>query len=377
MAYGRNDVDGRWYEYDDRRVTVKTPAEVERVEAYLLFYRRKSPARATERKRAETLVHPIAPAADAASTDAVLISRAWYIRWLTCVDPGPVTNADLLCPHGGTCRAGLEHPDGAGKTAVDPWLTLFPSLSAGGSVFILPYQALSRRVSTKNVNVSELVYEVPRSLYLEWCKRFGSDGLPATTALPACKACADYEEALAQRRVEENDQIAALDSVTIADGHVWYIIASAWLRQWTDFKRGGPLPGPVDNKVLVDARGNARPGLQKGEGLVIEGWQGESVGLLGRAAGASPWSSWNGGGASACLVAVLDSNLSRPVGRLFVQWPTTVVSTKRSGTTLSRPTAAGRRCRAPSWTFTPRPWSRRPHHRPRRQPPTRQPRTPP
>ena len=44
---------------------------------------------------------------------------------------------------------------------------------------ILPYQALSRRVSTKNVNVSELVYVVPRSLYLEWCKRFGSDGLPA------------------------------------------------------------------------------------------------------------------------------------------------------------------------------------------------------
>ena len=33
MAYGRNDVDGRWYEYDDRRVTAKTPAEVERVEA--------------------------------------------------------------------------------------------------------------------------------------------------------------------------------------------------------------------------------------------------------------------------------------------------------------------------------------------------------
>ena len=149
---------------------------------------------------------------------------------------------------------------------------------------ILPYQALSRRVSTKNVNVSELVYEVPRSLYLEWCKRFGSDGLPATTALPACKACADYEEALAQRRVEENDQIAALDSVTIADGHVWYIIASAWLRQWTDFKRGGPLPGPVDNKGLVDARGNARPGLQKGEGLDR------------RAARRVRGSTWKGGG---------------------------------------------------------------------------------
>jgi hypothetical protein len=109
VAYARNDADRRWYEYDDARVTPKTAAEVERVEAYLLFYRRKSLARDRERKRVVPSVLPVAGLPDgssgaAAPAGTVLVSRAWYCRWLTCVDPGPVTNMDLLCKHGSACR---------------------------------------------------------------------------------------------------------------------------------------------------------------------------------------------------------------------------------------------------------------------------------
>jgi len=109
VAYARNDVDGRWYEFDDTRVTPKTLAEIERVEAYLLFYRRRSASRARERKRMAPLVQPLVqqpqPAAGAPQT--MIVSRAWYDRWLTCVDPGPVTCSDIVCQHGGTARHGV------------------------------------------------------------------------------------------------------------------------------------------------------------------------------------------------------------------------------------------------------------------------------
>ena len=82
-----------------------------------------------------------------------------------------------------------------------------------------------------------------------------------TIALPSWQ---ENERRLVQLRAEEGEQIAALDTLAIAPGDLWYLITSEWLKQWSEFKRGGPRPGLVDNTLLLDAQGAPLPGMLKG-----------------------------------------------------------------------------------------------------------------
>lgn len=41
VAYALNDIDDKWYEYDDSYVRPISEAELEHVEAYVLFYKRR------------------------------------------------------------------------------------------------------------------------------------------------------------------------------------------------------------------------------------------------------------------------------------------------------------------------------------------------
>ncbi|CAG8542497.1 10529_t:CDS:10, partial [Ambispora gerdemannii] len=57
IAYAKNPIDNNWYEFDDTYVTKKTPLEISRTEAYILFYRKKSPEKDDERQKIKTQIN--------------------------------------------------------------------------------------------------------------------------------------------------------------------------------------------------------------------------------------------------------------------------------------------------------------------------------
>ncbi|KAG0088478.1 Ubiquitin carboxyl-terminal hydrolase 20 [Podila epicladia] len=73
IGYAKHDVDGSWYEYDDTYVTRKAPADIAKMEAYILFYKRKALHREEDRSRILT------------------------------------NNHDFLCPHGGINAATTQN----------------------------------------------------------------------------------------------------------------------------------------------------------------------------------------------------------------------------------------------------------------------------
>ncbi len=56
----------------------------------------------------------------------------------------------------------------------------------------------------------------------------------------------------------------------------WYLINSQWLRRWSDFSHNkGPLPGPIDNWILLEKNGTPKPKLVRSthyRGVVKEVW---------------------------------------------------------------------------------------------------------
>lgn len=66
-----------------------------------------------------------------------------------------------------------------------------------------------------------------------------------------CTLCIEEAEALRRRRRKEEADVLSLDSSSIGDGEYWYLIDSEWLKQWHEFKTGGPAPGPISNNRLL------------------------------------------------------------------------------------------------------------------------------
>lgn len=83
-----------------------------------------------------------------------------------------------------------------------------------------------------------------------------SSPAPAPTAWVSRSATREELEA---RRIAERKFITSHDST---ETDVWYIIDVEWLSEWKRFVlRNGPLPGPIRNETLVDARNGNKPRL--------------------------------------------------------------------------------------------------------------------
>ncbi|KAG0069112.1 hypothetical protein BGZ89_003508 [Linnemannia elongata] len=80
IGYAKHAVDGCWYEFDDTYVTRKAPADVAKMEAYILFYQRKSPHRDEDRTRiSKYMTKPLMQIYD--KDLLVYISSLWLCRW--------------------------------------------------------------------------------------------------------------------------------------------------------------------------------------------------------------------------------------------------------------------------------------------------------
>eukprot|EP00028_Trichosphaerium_sp_Am-I-7-wt_P008963 CAMPEP_0168527916 /NCGR_PEP_ID=MMETSP0405-20121227/12916_1 /TAXON_ID=498012 /ORGANISM="Trichosphaerium sp, Strain Am-I-7 wt" /LENGTH=621 /DNA_ID=CAMNT_0008551177 /DNA_START=432 /DNA_END=2297 /DNA_ORIENTATION=- len=213
VAYCRNRVSNKWYEYDDSHVREVSAREVENVEAYVLVYVRKDSAtKLDERARVmATIKQYRQDYLDEQITNndhAVYVSKLWFHKWRTLVDPGPITNADILCKHGNIEKS------------------IFESLQ-------------------------DRIVELPRSVGDEFIDNYG--GVVLDPSKGACSVCVD-KVALAKRRSKECNRIRTLDRLTLRPGEFWYLIHQEWLCAWREFictEKTDIPPGPISNDSLL------------------------------------------------------------------------------------------------------------------------------
>ncbi|XP_053549308.1 ubiquitin carboxyl-terminal hydrolase 33 [Bombina bombina] len=211
IAYCRNNLNNLWYEFDDQSVTEVSEATVQNAEAYVLFYRKSSEDAQKERRKVTSLLNIMEP-----SLLQFYISRQWLNKFKTFAEPGPITNNDFLCLHGG----------------VPP---------------------------NKGGHIEDLVVMLPQNIWDNLYCRFG--GGPAVNHLNVCHTCQTEQEKLEKRRKFELETFIRLNKAFQEEESpaVIYCISMQWFREWEGFVKGkdSECPGLIDNtKISVTKCGH-------------------------------------------------------------------------------------------------------------------------
>ncbi|KAL4608275.1 ubiquitin carboxyl-terminal hydrolase 33 [Arapaima gigas] len=222
ISYCRNELNGQWYEFDDQSVTEVPESCVQNAEAYVLFYKKSSEDAQKERRRVSNLLNMMEP-----SLLQFYISRQWLNKFKTFAEPGPISNHDFLCPHGG----------------------------------LPPHKANY---------IDDLVLMLPQNVWDHLYSRYG--GGPAVNHLYVCHTCQLEIEKLDKRRKAELDMFVRLNKAFQEEESpaVIYCISMQWFRDWEAFVKGkdSDLPGPIDNtKIAVNKNGHLslRQGADSGQ----------------------------------------------------------------------------------------------------------------
>lgn len=211
IAYCRNDTNNVWYEFDDQSVTEVSESCVQNAEAYVLFYKKSNEDAVKERRRVSGLFNMMEP-----SLLQFYISRQWLNKFKTFAEPGPISNDDFLCSHGG----------------VPP---------------------------NKATYIDDLVVMLPQNVWDHLYSRYG--GGPAVNHLYVCHTCQIEIEKLEKRRKNELDMFVRLNKAFQEEESpvVIYCISMQWFREWEGFVKGkdNDPPGPIDNsKITVNKNGH-------------------------------------------------------------------------------------------------------------------------
>ncbi|KAG8041828.1 hypothetical protein G9C98_007132 [Cotesia typhae] len=202
ICYALNADSNQWFEFDDQCVTQVSPETVKNCEAYVLFYKKRSPEMLQYRDKTLELMN-------ISSREPELnffVSRQWIYRFNTFSEPGPIDNSDFLCPHGG----------------VNPVRASF---------------------------VDRLSMPLPQAVWEYLYNTFG--GGPACSHLYECPVCEEKYETLQKRRQYETDIFQRYNN--IENPIAIYAVAMSWLRQWQSFIKGKETqpPGPIDNSSII------------------------------------------------------------------------------------------------------------------------------
>jgi len=218
IAYCRSHVTGKWYEFDDRVVTEFSEAEIAKIEAYVLFYKRVHPVEPLRRVLSMvdegTARDPLAMLSSAGGNSKPLryVSRYWLKKMEVLGRPEPIDNRDLCCAHGISKSLPADGGDRALAMTVEGWERLFRELGGGPVV----------------------------------------DSAEASV----CEQCE-----LPLIRKNERARIAAVDAeanelANRSSASSYLMIDAEWLQQWRAFVQGnGPRPGPISNENLFDEDG--------------------------------------------------------------------------------------------------------------------------
>ncbi|XP_054577063.1 ubiquitin carboxyl-terminal hydrolase 33 isoform X2 [Eptesicus fuscus] len=222
IAYCRNNLNNLWYEFDDQSVTEVSESTVQNAEAYVLFYRKSSEEAQKERRRISNLLNIMEP-----SLLQFYISRQWLNKFKTFTEPGPISNNDFLCIHGG----------------IPP-----------------------RKASY----IEDLVLMLPQNIWDNLYSRYG--GGPAVNHLYICHTCQIEAEKIEKRRKTELEIFIRLNRAFQEEDSpaTFYCISMQWFREWESFVKGkdGDPPGPIDNtKIAVTKCGSVmlRQGADSGQ----------------------------------------------------------------------------------------------------------------
>uniref|UniRef100_A0A8B9PRW1 Ubiquitin carboxyl-terminal hydrolase n=1 Tax=Apteryx owenii TaxID=8824 RepID=A0A8B9PRW1_APTOW len=211
IAYCRNNLNNLWYEFDDQSVTEVSESTVQNAEAYVLFYRKSSEEAQRERRRISGLLNMMEP-----SLLQFYVSRQWLNKFKTFAEPGPISNNDFLCMHGG----------------VPPPKASF---------------------------IEDLVVMLPQNIWDNLYSRYG--GGPAVNHLYVCHTCQIESERIEKRRKNELEMFIRLNRAFQEEESpsTFYCISMQWFREWEGFVKGkdSEPPGPIDNaKIAVTKCGN-------------------------------------------------------------------------------------------------------------------------
>ncbi|TRY77696.1 hypothetical protein DNTS_018891 [Danionella cerebrum] len=239
IAYCRNEQNQLWYEFDDQSVTEVSESCVQNAEAYdLVFAENKhdellvlttdiKPWKSNdecqkERRRVTSLLNMMEP-----SLLQFYISRQWLNKFKTFAEPGPISNQDFLCAHGG----------------IPP---------------------------NKSSYIDDLVVMLPQHVWDHLYSKYG--GGPAVNHLYVCQTCQTEIEKLEKRRKNELDMFVRLNKAFQEEESpvVIYCISMHWFREWEAFVKGKDIdpPGPIDNsKIAVNKSGHIslKPGADSGQ----------------------------------------------------------------------------------------------------------------
>lgn len=228
-SYCQNVNTEQWYEFDDQYVTEVDVSQVVNCEAYVLFYRKQNDNMNNVRQEAVHLMSKREP-----SLMYFHVSKQWLNKFNTFAEPGPITNLDFLCTHGGVPPSQLEY-------------------------------------------IGNLVEPLPQSLWEFLHGRFG--GGPACNHLFACVQCKEEQEKLRNRQKAEIGEFIKLNEKFKEEDNpsVIYAISMSWFKQWENFVRekDDDPPGHIDNKRISILKNNqylVRPNSDYGQ-LSGDMWQ--------------------------------------------------------------------------------------------------------
>ncbi|KAK7095088.1 ubiquitin carboxyl-terminal hydrolase 20-like [Littorina saxatilis] len=205
-AYCLNHINEQWYEYDDQYVTEVDVGQVINCEAYVLFYRKNDDNMLNLRMKAMKLRE-----SDEPSLLQFYVSKQWINRFNTFAEPGPISNRDFLCKHGGVPPHKLGHVD-------------------------------------------DLVEPVEQSVWELLYSKFG--GGPVCNRLHPCQVCQEELDMMKARQKWEMDNFVALNEEFLS-GDVHYPVINAmsmaWFKEWEAFVKGKTdiPPGPIDNSRIM------------------------------------------------------------------------------------------------------------------------------
>ncbi|GFR01005.1 ubiquitin carboxyl-terminal hydrolase 20 [Trichonephila clavata] len=209
-AYCLNYLNDQWYEFDDQYVTAVDAEIVRNCEAYVLFYRKCGDEMIKKRQCAVELM-------ERSQNEGLLkfhISKQWVNKFNNFADPGPISNTDFLCIHGGV------PPQKA--TFADELCTIIPQA------------------------VWEYLYDT-------------FSGGPPCTHLYICPICQAEQNSLNEKRKRELEEFTALNAAFqhLENPSVVYAIGMNWFKIWETFVcKNGEVPGPIDNSAICYVKNN-------------------------------------------------------------------------------------------------------------------------
>ncbi|ESN98734.1 hypothetical protein HELRODRAFT_155886 [Helobdella robusta] len=211
-AYGLNTINNTWYEYDDQTVTEVDIQQVERSQAYVLFYQKLDDEINILREKVQSVMK--------INNNGLMkfyISRKWLSKFKTFSEPGPINNYDFLCRHG----------------AVKP-----------------QYSS----------DIMDLVIELPPRMWEFFHSTFG--GGPSVNHLLTCDTCKVEIESLKKRREYELNMFLQLNRAFKENepgNSAVVAISMTWFREWENFVRGisDIPPKKIENSHICTMRSNS------------------------------------------------------------------------------------------------------------------------